>query len=151
MSAVNTQTRTPANETPPVSSDTSMSTLLGGIVSDLQKLFEDHLHLLRLEVEEDLQTSKRAMLPMAVGGSLLLTAFLLFLVSLIGCLAAWYPSIPWYGWSGILCGIFLVIGLILFLVGSSTWHSFNPLPDKTLGIVKRTMKHLSKTRQTSKS
>jgi hypothetical protein len=53
----------------PDSDDTSLSTLLGGIVSDMQQLLEDHLHLLKLEVQDDLQKSKNAMLPMALGGA----------------------------------------------------------------------------------
>jgi hypothetical protein len=140
MIAVNTQPD--AHETPPVTNDTSLTSLLGGIVSDVQKLLEDHLHLLRLEVVEDLNKSKNALLPLAVGGGLLLTAFLLLLVALIGWLAWLQPEIPWFGWVGIVAGSLGTLGLLLLWLAQNRWQRVNPLPEKTMLSVKKVFQRI---------
>ena len=135
MNAVNTQPDNFASETPPVTNDTSLTSLLGGIVSDVQKLLEDHLRLLRLEVVDDLQKSKQALLPLVVGGGLLLTAFLVCLVALIGWLAWSVPEIPWFGWAGIVAGALMLIGVLLLWMGQFRWQQVNPVPEKTMRTV----------------
>lgn len=131
-----------ADSAAPVASDTSLSSLLGGIVTDLQKLLDDHLHLLRLEVEEDFQKSKQALLPWAVGVGLMLVALLLSICATVGWLAWLHPDIPWFGWAGISAGVILVFGLILFIIARQRWRLVNPLPDKTLRSVKKTFQRI---------
>lgn len=130
-------------DTLPAGDDTSLSSLLGGIVNDLQELLADHLQLMKLEVQDDFQKSKNAMLPMLVGGGLMLAAFLLLIVMLIGWLSWMEPSIPWFGWSGILALIFGAIAGALLLIARGKWRLVNPLPERTLRTVKKTIQSIN--------
>jgi len=132
------------------SEDTSLSSLLGGIVSDLQELMEDHLHLMKLEVQEDFQMSKDAMLPMVIGGGFLMAAFILLFVMLVGWLSWLEPSVPWFGWSGIVgLGSAAVAGILLYMARRK-WQMVNPLPEKTLKTVKKTIQSINEQVNTDK-
>jgi len=133
----------PPADTLASSEDTSLSSLLGGIVSDLQELMEDHLHLMKLEVQDDFQKSKDAMLPMVIGSSFLLAAFILFFVMLVGWLSWLEPAIPWFGWSGIVgVGSAALAGILLYMA-KRKWELVNPLPEKTLKTVKKTIQSIN--------
>jgi len=123
--------------------DASLSTLLGGIITDVQSLLEDHLHLMKLEVEDDLEESKAAVLPMVIGGVLLLTALFMFMAVLTGWLNWLYPDIPWFGWAAINGGVILVLSIILLMIGKKKWQHVNPLPDKTLRRVKKSIQSIN--------
>jgi uncharacterized membrane protein YqjE len=144
MSAITPQTlNTASDETPSVTDETSLSTLFGGIVSDVQKLLEDHLHLLRLEVEEDFDKSKNAIYPMAIGTSLMVIAFLFFILALIGWLSWLVPSVPWFGWSAIMAGVIALFGGVLLFLAFRRWQRVNPMPGKTLRSVKKTVERIN--------
>ena len=130
-------------KTPTESDDTSVSSLFGGIVSDMQQLLEDHLHLLKLEVQDDLQKSKNAMFPMALGMGLILAASLLLLTALVGFVSWTMPSIPWFAWSGILGFALATLALILLMIGWNRWRRVHPLPDKTFRQMKRTSQSIN--------
>lgn len=125
------------------SDDNSLSSLLGGIVNDVQDLMEYHLHLMKLEVEDDLQKSKDAMLPMVIGSSLMLAAFILMMAMLIGWLSWMEPSIPWYGWSGVVALVTAALAGVLLLIAKRKWHFVHPLPEKTLRRVKKTIQSIN--------
>jgi len=133
----------PYADTIPAGDDTSLSSLLGGIVNDLQELMEDHLHLMKLEVHDDLQKSKVAMLIMAIGGSLMLIAFMLLMATLIGWLSWMEPTIPWFGWSGIIALVDGALGGLLLLIARKKWQHVNPLPEQTLRTVKKTIQSIN--------
>lgn len=129
--------------TTPAGDDTSLSTLLGGIVNDLQDLLEDHLHLMKLEIEEDFQKSKDAMVPMAIGDSLLVAAFILLMAMMIGWLHWLMPTIPWFGWSGIVAVVTAALGGLFLLVARRKWRLVNPIPERTLRTVKKTIQSIN--------
>jgi len=131
-------------DTPPSSDDTSLSTLLGGIVSDLQQLLEDHLHLLKLEVQDDLQKSRAAIIPMAIGGGLLLTACMLFTALVQGWLMWLEPAVPWFVWSGLLALGVAILGGVMLIIARRRWRRVHSLPEKTLRQVKRTIESINK-------
>jgi uncharacterized membrane protein YqjE len=133
----------PPADTIPAGGDTSLSSLLGGIVNDLQELLADHLQLMKLEVQEDFQKSKDAMLPMVVGGCLMLAAFMLLIEMLIGWLTWMEPSIPWFGWAGIVALIAGAIAGALLLFARRKWQLVHPLPERTLRTVKKTIQSIN--------
>ena len=121
----------------------SLSSLLGGIVTDLHMLLEEHLELLRLEVQDDFNKSKAALLPMAIGSGLLAIACAFFLATLVGWLYWLYPAIPWFGWSGIITVIVAAIATILIIVGKVKLNNVNPMPEVTLQTVKESIQCIS--------
>lgn len=137
--------------TTPAGDETSLSSLLGGIVTDLQDLLEDHLHLMKLEIEEDFQKSKDAMVPMAIGDSLLVAALILFMAMMIGWLNWLMPSIPWFGWAGIVALVTAALGGLFLLVSRRKWRMVNPIPEKTLRTVKKTIQSINDQVNTDKT
>jgi len=135
----------------PSGDDISLSTLMGGIIDDVQALLEDHLHLMKLEVEDDLEKSKAAIIPLAIGGVLLLAALFMFMAVLIGWLNWLYPDIPWFGWTAIIAGVTVVASIILLMIGKQKWQHVNPLPDKTLRRVKKSIQSINDQVNTDKS
>ena len=133
----------PSADTAPAGEDTSLSTLLGGIVNDLQDLLEDHLHLMKLEIEEDLQKSKDAMVPMAIGDALLVAAFIMLMAMMIGWLSWLMPAIPWFGWSGIVALVTAGFAGIFLLIAKRKWRLVNPIPERTLRTVKKTIQSIN--------
>jgi len=135
----------------PSGDDTSLSTVMGGIIDDVQSLLEDHLHLMKLEVEEDLEESKAAIFPMVIGGVLMLTALFMLMAVLTGWLNWLYPDIPWFGWAAIIAGVVGVLSIVLLLVGKKKWQHVNPLPEKTLRRVKKSIQSINEQVNTDKS
>lgn len=133
----------PPVDATPAADDTSLSSLLGGIVNDLQDLLEDHLHLMKLEIEEDFQKSKDAMVPMAIGDSLLVAAFILIMAMMIGWLNWLMPSIPWFGWAGIVALVTAAFGGMFLLIARRKWRLVNPIPERTLRTVKKTIQSIN--------
>lgn len=121
----------------------SLSSLLGGIVTDMHKLIEEHLELLRLEVQDDFEKSKAALLPMAIGSGLVVSAGILLLAMLVGWLCWLYPTIPWFGWSGILALFLATVGSILYIVGKAKLNDVQPMPEVTLQTVKESIQCIS--------
>lgn len=143
MQALNQSSTLPATSIRQAGDDNSLSSLLGGIINDLQDLLEDHLHLMKLEVEEDVQKSKDAVVPLVMGSTLLLGAFVLFMEMLIGWLNYLVPSVPWYGWSGIIAVVTTVIAILLLMMARRKWHLVHALPEKTLRTVKKTIQSIN--------
>jgi uncharacterized membrane protein YqjE len=129
--------------TEPQQSEPSLSSLLGGIVSDLQKLIEDHLKLLRMEVQDDFEQSKAAILPMVLGGGLMAIAVAMLFAMLVGWLNWLIPEIPWFGWAGILAITIGGIGAILWFIGKTRLNDVNPMPEATLKTVKESIQCIS--------
>lgn len=133
-------------EPPPATKDTSLSGLLGGVVSDLQSLFDDHLQMLRLEVVDDMNRGVRALIPMLIGGSLIIVALLMGIVAGVGCLSWYYPDLPWFAWTAIVATSLLGIGTVLLLIALHLWSKVHG-PKKSMSSLKRVFQRIFKTRK----
>jgi predicted lysophospholipase L1 biosynthesis ABC-type transport system permease subunit len=120
--------------TPPIP-EGSLTGLVAGIISDAQTLIRQQAEMLKAEVREDLQRSKRAAEYGAVGivcatvGALGLVAALAYLLHEQFQFAMWASC-------GIVGGLFLLVGLALGGFSYVLLERFNPLPDKTFNALK---------------
>jgi hypothetical protein len=93
--------------------ESSMTDLVSGIVKDAQELFRQEGRLLRREIQDDVQKTKEAAVPLAIGlwlillGSILLSTTLALLL-----VAAGLPE-----WAS-----FAVVGAALFLIGGGVFY-----------------------------
>jgi formate/nitrite transporter FocA (FNT family) len=62
---------------------------------------------------------------------------------LIGWLNWLYPTVPWFGWAGILAAILVPVGLIMVIVGKAKLNTVNPIPEVTLQAVKESIQCIS--------
>lgn len=93
----------------------SVTSLVGGIVSDFQRLLEQQLTLARYELRHDLRMTCRATLFLAVGAGNALLAGIGLLFAIAWSVSWVFPQIP-------LGGSFGILGLILAAVA---WGMIN--------------------------
>jgi hypothetical protein len=109
-----------------------LSTLVGEIVSDAQSLIRKELHLARTEMTQEAHKAKDAAISLGAGagmlawGTALLTLMVVFLITW-----ATNGAIPLWGSFGILGGIFLIAGAILFFVARSRAGDIHLVPPQT--------------------
>ena len=112
------------------SNETSVTSLVRGILNDAQELFRQQTALLKTEIREDLRKAREAALSLVVGVSVAFLGVLLLLFALV-YLLSWASGLdPWVSFA-IVGGIVLAIGLAFVYAGKKRFESFDPLPDQT--------------------
>src|SRR5262245_28975075 len=115
----------------------SVTSLVGGIISDAEALFKQQFELLKHEVRDDIRKTKEVGLTFGLGAGLALVGAVL-LVQMFVWLTEWLlaPHLPLWACYGIWGVLVFAAGAILFWVGKSTLDSFNPLPEKSAEALK---------------
>jgi len=121
-----------------------LGTLVGGILTDVKDLLNQHLTLFQQEVRQDLTKTKKAVFPIGVGLVLSLVAGVIFSAALALWLHDVVPQLRLWGSFGIVGLLLGAIGLGLILAGKKQFESFNPLPDQTLEAAKENVQWLMK-------
>jgi uncharacterized membrane protein YqjE len=128
----------------------SVTSLVSGIVTDVQDLVKQQFQLARHEIEEDLRKSKEAASIFVLGvGFLFLGAFFLclMLVHLIHWLAM--PaltdpaSFPLWAAHGVVSVVVLIPGAILVAMGSQKWTAVHPLENPATEALKENVEWLT--------
>jgi len=127
----------------PSGGDPGIGELVAGILGDVTKLIENHLALFRTEVGNDLRKVKEGVVPLAASVALAMVATGLFAAFLVGLLAWAMPSIPWWGWAGILAALFGVIAGISCYAGITKLASYSPMPTETVQTAKESLQCIS--------
>ena len=123
----------PTDTTP--ASTQSVTGLVSGIISDAQTLLRQQADMLKAEVREDFQRSKRAAEFGALGIVCATVGALGLITALAYLLHEQYAFKMWASW-GIVGGLFLIAGLALGFFSYVLLERFNPLPDKTFNALK---------------
>jgi len=122
----------------------SMTSLVKGIIDDVQTLTKQQFSLLKQELQEDFAKSREAATPMLIGIGILLMGALLLGFTLAHLLEwACRPQLPLWGAFGIVTVLMIGTGLALFFVGQKKFQAFNPLPDRTLEALKENVQCLT--------
>jgi hypothetical protein len=127
-------------EAPPVekSADapgTSVTGLVTGIIGDAQTLLKQQAEMLKAEVREDFQRSKRAAEFGAVGIVCTTVGALGLITALAYLLHEQFQFAMWASW-GIVGVLFTIAGVALGGFSYVLLERFNPLPDKTFNALK---------------
>jgi len=113
-------------------SESSVTSLVTGIINDAQRLIEQQLKLFREEIREDLHKTKEASTFLGVG---LAVCFLgaMALVLMVPLLLSWvWPALPLWGSFAIVGGVLALVGGGLVYTAVKQFESFNPLPDQSV-------------------
>jgi len=121
--------------------DGSLTSLVKGIIDDVQDLTKQQFELFKQEVKEDMTKTRNAALPMVAGGVVCLIGFLMLCHALAWILGA--VGLPMWASYLIVGGVITAGGVILFLVGQQKMSSFNPLPDRSLEALKENVQCLT--------
>jgi len=128
----------------PHADDASLTTLVKGIIDDVQALTKQQFALLKEEVQDDLGKTVQAGTLLGVGvGALFVGTLLLFLTIPLVLEWAFRPNLPLWGAFAIVTGVVLAAGLGLFFAGLKKFRSFNPLPDRTAEALKENVEWLT--------
>jgi len=127
--------------------DSSIATLLGGIVGDAQQLVHQEIALARHEIREEINTAKDAGIQLAVAGAVLAVGGLLLVLMLAQGLADLLNWPTWAGY-GIVGGVLAIIGAILFSAAQRRAKQVRPVPEKTIETLKENVEWI-KDRTTS--
>lgn len=117
----------------------SLTSLVSGIIEDLQVLIKQQTVLIRSEIKDDLQKTTAALAALAVGaGVAVLGMFLLSLMAVY--LLHWAaPDLPLWACFTIVGGTLSLLGGALLYAGKKRFDSFNPLPDQSLQAMKENL------------
>jgi len=134
-----------ATDTYKSESDTSMTQLVSGIISDAQELLKQQLAMFRTELKEDVRRTKQALIALVCGVALAAVgALLLCFMAVYGLEAAF--DLPLWGCFGIVGGVLAAAGGIALYSAVRQFNEFNPLPDESAQALKENVQWISQPR-----
>ena len=113
----------------------SVTGLVSGIINDAQTLLKQQAEMLKAEVREDFQRSKRAAEFGSVGIVCATVGALGLITALAYLLHEQFQFAMWASW-GIVGGLFTIAGVAMGAYSYILLERFNPLPDKTFNAIK---------------
>src|SRR5262249_33363436 len=117
--------------------ETSLTALVSGIISDAQELIKKQLTLTQKEIKEDFRKTKEAILPLLLGGVVILVGAIVLCFALAHFLEwAFRPNLSLAACYGIVGGLVTGAGVVLVFVSVKMFSTFNPLPDQTVEALK---------------
>lgn len=125
----------------PPSTEPSVAALLGGIVNDAKELLLQEFRMAKLEVQEELQKTKRTAISFGIGigigaiGVFLLSFMLVYLLNAL-------TDVPLWGCYGIIGGVFTGVGLVLLYAGKKEAEDIHVVPQQTIETLKENAKWL---------
>jgi len=116
----------------------TVTELVSGILADVQKLARQQLDMLKAEIREDMDRTKRAMVFGGIGVALLTVGGIALVFALVYVLRDLAGLPEWGAWM-IFAGLCLGGGVALGFVARNLFESFNPLPDKTFNALQENL------------
>ena len=130
------------------SPEPKLTSLVTGIINDVQDLLKQQLTLFREEVKNDVRKTKEAVLSLSVGIGILAVGGLFLCLTLVHLIHWAAPDVlPLWLCYGIVAGLFLLGGGALLYAGKRKLSSFNPLPDQSVGALKENVQWLMNPRK----
>jgi Flp pilus assembly protein TadB len=123
-------------------SATSLTQLVGGIVTDIQTLVRQELQLAKSEMRQEWAKTKTAAGAMAAGAGLLILAGIVLCFAAVYLLSALAPGLPLWACFGIIGACLAMIGGILVVAGSSKAADVHVLPPQTVESMKENVQWL---------
>jgi len=108
----------------------SMTSLLGGIVSDIQTLVRQEITLAKTEMLREWDKAKSAAGSMAAGVAVLAVGALLLCITVV-CVLHEVAGLPWWASFLIVGGALAVLGAVLYYTGRNKAAQVNVIPPQT--------------------
>jgi hypothetical protein len=115
------------------SSGTSMTALVGGIVTDIEQLIVQQTRLIRLEIRDDLRKARTGALFLGAGLGVTLIGGLLFCL-MMPYLLTWATGLPEWASFGIMGALFLLVGGGAVYAALKKFQSAMSLPESTAAL-----------------
>lgn len=122
--------------------DTSLATLVGGIVHDAQNLISQQFALLQREIQGEIRQAKNAALSLGAGAGIVALGVVFLLVAAAHALN-YYANLPLWGCYGIVGGTVTLIGAALLAYGRREAHDVHLIkPPQTAEALKENIEWL---------
>ncbi len=113
-------------------SETSVTTLIGGIIQDVRTLFLEQMTLFQVEVKNDVRRAVAALVWLVVGMGVALAGLVLLGIGGAYFLSWAVPELPlWIAFAAVGGGT-AVVGAVLVLVAKSMLDTVDPVPTTAL-------------------
>lgn len=119
----------------PTDSPPSMTSLLGGIVSDIQTLVRQEITLAKSEMIREWDKAKTAAGSMAAGAAILALGGVLLCLAVV-CVLKEVAHLDWWASFLIVGGVLAVLGAVLFYIGRNKAAQVNVIPPQTAETMK---------------
>jgi len=126
---------------------TSLTSLVTGIVKDMQELTRQQLTLFKEETKEDLRKTRDVAISWAAGMAAAMVASIMLAITLAQLLYWAFPTVLplWVCYLIVTC-ILAIAGGALVYAGKKKLESFNPLPDQSVRALKENVQCLTNPR-----
>jgi uncharacterized membrane protein YqjE len=116
-------------------SEPSISSLVGGIITDAQELIRQEMQLARRELQEEVHKAKTAVLSLALGAGIAFFGMMLLCFMLVHLLF-WatndlHEHFPLWAWFGICGAVLTCVGLGLLYAARSQASDIHLVPPQT--------------------
>ncbi|WP_447598408.1 phage holin family protein [Nitrospira sp. Nam80] len=122
----------------------SIARLVGELFDDFRTLTQQHIQLMRHEIEGEVKKVKRATISVAIGASILAVSGLLFIIMLVH-LVQWSTEWPLWVCYGIVATAGAIGGLIALWSAVKVGGSVHVLPVKTMQSMKEDAQWIKQT------
>jgi hypothetical protein len=122
----------------------SVTSLLRGIVSDAQDLFQQQLALFRAEIKDDFRKTVGILIAIGSGAFLVSIGAALLCFMVVYLLNSLVPALPLWGCFGIVGGCVALVGGIVAYVAMAKFKTFNPLPDESVQALQENVQWIKK-------
>jgi len=117
------------NETQTPSHDASLTSLVTGIVTDVQQLIKQQTELIRHEIREDIQKARDGAIFLGIGLGITLVGGLLFCLMPPYLLNWAVPELPLWACFGITGVVFLILGACAVWAAAKKFQSAASFPE----------------------
>jgi putative superfamily III holin-X len=122
------------------STEPSLSSLVGGIISDFQLLVKQEVALARRELADELRKAKQAVISLGIGIGVLAIGGLLMVLMLVHLLSWAFPAIPLWGSYAIIGGLLIAVGVGLLVLAKNKAEDIHVVPERTAETMKENVK-----------
>jgi len=133
--------------------DQSATSLVGGIIDDMQQLVKQQVQLTRKEITEEVHKASEAVQLYALGGAVLFLGFFVGALGLVH-LVHWASApvgmdaakIPLWACYGIVAGPLVLLGAVLTWLGREKVNSIHPLQNAATEALEDNVKWVTNTK-----
>jgi hypothetical protein len=124
----------------------SLTSLVNGIIHDVQELMHQQLHLFKEEITSDFEKAKEVTISVALAWALGLAGVVVgagMLLVMLVHLLNWATQMPMWGCYGLVGAAALALGAGLLVAGKKKLETFHPLPEQSVQALKENVQCLT--------
>jgi Putative Actinobacterial Holin-X, holin superfamily III len=112
----------------------SVTSLVGGILNDVQDLLKQQVELIGKEIKDDINKSMGAAIWLAAGAGVAAMGALLLCITIALALDYFIPEFHWWGGFAIVGGILTIVGLVTLYAAIKKFETLKAMPESVQAI-----------------